>query len=102
MKRSTVWTLTMAIVTTLGVMAVQADEHTDGPEILAQIYKVKVLPGHALNFEKALKKHQQMHRDAGDPWERHAWVVVAASSTAVGAPAGSVRSPTGAASSVIS
>ena len=40
--------------------------------MLAQIYAVKIQPGHALEFKKAVRKHQELHKAAGDPWESHA------------------------------
>jgi hypothetical protein len=69
--------MALAVCLAVGAVVVQADEHTDAPEFLAQTYHVKVLPGHVMEFEAAFKKHQEMHRAAGDPWARHAWVVVA-------------------------
>jgi len=59
-----------------GPVVVGADEHSEASEFLAQTYHVRVLPGHALAFEKAYDEHLEMHREAGDPEEIHVWEVI--------------------------
>jgi hypothetical protein len=65
------------LVVTVFAIAVQADEHDKGDEHLAMTYRVEVLPGHALGFEKAYKEHLEMHAEAGDPMAREVWEQVA-------------------------
>jgi len=77
MKRALMWTMAGVFFLTMGSISVQADHHEDSPEILAQIFHVKIQPGHALDFEKAVKKHQELHKAAGDPHSSHAFEVVA-------------------------
>jgi hypothetical protein len=76
MKRATVLMTATLLFLAFGAAGVQADEHTDEPEILAQTYHVKLLPGHGLEFETAYKKHLEMHRAADDPQEFHTWEVI--------------------------
>jgi hypothetical protein len=66
----------VATVGLFGTAVATADSHGDAPEFLAQTYHVEVLPGHGLDFEKAYKKHLEMHVEAGDPTEIHVWEVI--------------------------
>jgi len=59
------------------VIPMWAEEGGGPPEMLAKVYTVDLMPGHQMEFESAMKEHMEMHRQAQDPWTRHAWVVVA-------------------------
>ena len=77
MKQRMTLMLVLAVALSAGAAAVHADSHTDAPEFLAQTYHVRVLPGHALEFENAYKEHLEMHKAAGDPLATHVWEVIA-------------------------
>jgi len=57
-----------------GVVLAQNDEKP--PESLAWIYHVTVKSGHEMEFEKGLAAHMNLHKEAGDPWERMVWMAV--------------------------
>lgn len=74
MKRNvlSVFAVAVLVLTAMPLFAEEAAE-----ESLAMTFRVTVIPGHRLEYEKALKDHMAMHKAAGDTWRITVWQVVA-------------------------
>jgi hypothetical protein len=69
------WSVLVVAALVLTAMPVCAEEAAG--DMLAMAYRVSVMPGHALEFEKAYKEHTSMHKAAGDTWRWDVWQVIA-------------------------
>lgn len=67
----------MVSVLLVGVAPVSGQEAAAPQGSLAMTYAVDVLPGHQAAFEEGYAAHMKLHAEAGDPWQRETWMVVA-------------------------